>query len=159
MSRFRHLNENINNILMMILDNQNLCKLIAYNSDDPYSEPDIDDTSPLISTKIFPFPKIPKATTEASSFLTVYFNNFRLSKNNGLKEGLIVFDVVCHLDLWMMKGTGMIRPFSVLHELDEMFNHQRVAGVKKLQFSDGKFLYVNENYAGYQVGYEFFSGN
>lgn len=158
MSKFKHLNENITNVLLAVIGNQKLCKLIAYNTDNPYDEPDIDAPS-LISHKIHLSPKIPEATTEMASFLNIYFDTFRLTRNNGLKEGLIVFDIVCHLDLWVMGGTGMIRPLSILHEVDEMFNQQRIAGVKKLQFYDGRFINVNEKYAGYQIRYEFMSGN
>jgi hypothetical protein len=158
MSKFKFLNENINSIISLMLENQKLCKLIEYNTNNPFSEPDI-DPSTLLLKKVFPLPKFPEVTTEMGTYLNIYFDNFTLSRNVGLKEGLIVFDIISHLDLWVLKDTGMIRPLSILHEIDETFNNKRVVGVKKLLFYQGKYMYVNEKYAGYKISYEISNGN
>lgn len=158
MSRFKHLNTNINNILLHLLNNQNLCKLLYYNSSDPLSEPDIDDPSSLLFNKIYPLPKIPDTTSEAGTILCVFFDHFILpNSNTGVKSGTITIDIISHIDLWRLDG--MIRPFSILHEIDSIFNQERIAGVKELQFDRGSFLYINESFAGYQVRYRMVSGN
>ncbi|MNH66533.1 hypothetical protein D3C73_185660 [compost metagenome] len=154
MARFEQLNKNTEDILLSIIDNQNLCKLIHYDSNDPFSEKDIEDTSELLFERIFPFPKIPGVETKALTYLNVYMDNFLIpSANNGVKEALIIFNVITHNDLWRMEGTGMLRPYSILHEIDEMFNKERVIGIKKLKFNRGKYIYLNNQFGGYEASY------
>jgi len=141
---------------LTVLQNQNLCKLINYNTSNPLNEPDLDDPSSLLFQKIYPLPKLPDTDTEKCSFLNIFFDDFRLP-NLGVKEGYINFDVICHIDLWRIDG--MIRPFSILHEIDEMFNYERIAGIRKLLFDRVKYLYVNEKYTGYRASYKITSGN
>ena len=65
--------EELNGIVMgtlgeYILKNQRLCKLLYYYPDDqrpnydPFIQPDIEDTSQLMFTHVFPVPKLPRIT-------------------------------------------------------------------------------------------------
>lgn len=157
MANFDKLNDNVTSVLMRLIESQDLCKLLSYSSSNPYEESDIEDTSSLINTKIFPFPKLPTATTEAGSFVNFFFDSFELGDTNSVKDGKIVFTVVVHLSHWSMGGR--LKPISIMTEIDKLFNDQRVIGLKKLQFDRGKFIWVNENFAGYELIYRMVSEN
>ncbi|MOA66842.1 hypothetical protein D3C78_1937470 [compost metagenome] len=58
-----------------------------------------------------------------------------------------------------MAGTGMLRPYSIMSEIDNIFNNERVVGIKKVQFDRIKFIYINENYSGYEARYSIVSVN
>ncbi|MEK4008337.1 hypothetical protein [Paenibacillus sp. FSL H3-0333] len=160
MAKFEQINAYIYDTMLLLIDNQNLCKLLEYPVDDPFQEADIEESDTLLYNKIFPYPKVPKVETKKSSSLCIFFDDFRIgSSNRGTKEGTIIFNIVVHNDLWRMTGTGMLRPYSILSEIDQIFNNERVMGIKKLQFDKARFLYVNENYSGYQVSYSITSVN
>lgn len=132
MAKFEQVNTYINDTMLLLINNQNLCKLLEYSVDDPFQELDIAETDTLLYNKIYPFPKVPKTETEKSSTLCVFFDDFRLgSDNRGTKEGTIIFNVIVHNDLWRMTGTGMLRPYAILSEIDNIFNNERVMGIKK----------------------------
>lgn len=156
MANFKELNDNVTQVLLKLLESQNLCKLLHYISDDPLSEPDIDPYL-LIHKNIFPLPKIPEVSDTKCNYLTVVFDTFRLGENKGVKDGTLMFTVFVHNDLWLI--SGQLRPFSIMHEIDKLFNNQRIIGVKKLQFESGRFVAPNKDYSGYQVIYKVVSGN
>lgn len=160
MANFELINQNINNVLMALISNQRLCKLLHYPVDDPFIEPDIDDTASLLFDRIYPLLKLPDVQTIAGSFINVYFDKYKISSSNsGVKEGVLLFNVIVHNDKWRMTGTGLLRPYSILHEIDELFNNQRVVGIKKAQFDRVSALAINQSYGGYQVSYQIVSGN
>lgn len=156
MANFKELNDNVTQVLLKLLESQNLCKLLYYNSIDPLSEPDIDPYS-LLMKKIFPIPKIPGVEEAESSYLTVVFDSFRLGDNKGVKDGKLLLTAFVHEKLWFING--QLRPISIMHEIDKLFNNQRIIGIKKLQFESGRFVAPNEKYSGYQVTYKIVSGN
>ena len=51
MSRFKELNNNINQILAQVIQNQNLCKLLSYDDNDPLSMSNIFDNTSLLFFK------------------------------------------------------------------------------------------------------------
>ncbi|MBX4152259.1 hypothetical protein [Paenibacillus lautus] len=160
MARFQQLNKNIEEVLLNLIDNQSLCKLLYYPQDDPFNEKEINDTSVLLYNKIYPFPYVPGVQETAGSFLSAFFDNFKLpSDNKGTKEVSLVFNVIVHKNLWRMPGTGMLRPYSILHEVDEICNSQRIVGIKKVPFDKGRLIHYNNDFAGYQVQYQVTSVN
>lgn len=158
MSQFQKLNDNINEILLSVIKNQELCKLIILS--EPLNQPDIEDTSSLIFKNIFPLPKIPNLADSVTTYLSIYFTDFHLSRSNtGIKSGSITFDVICHIDHWNIEGTGMLRPLSILHEIDTMINHKRIIGLKKAEFNKCSPLLPDTSFAGFRVNYNIASGN
>jgi hypothetical protein len=152
MSYSNQFNENLMDILDKLISNQNLCKLLYYDSSDPLKENDIADTKILLKKNIIPKPFMQIANTQSVSFLTVYFDNFRF-RNNDYQDGSIVCNVVCHETLWEIKGG--LRPYSVISELENMFSNQKVLGIGKTQLDSIKQVWINDNYKGYQVIFRF----
>lgn len=139
-------------ILAKLMGSQKLCKLLYYNSNHPLSEPDIEDTSQLLFKNIYPIPHLPGTSTEMESFLTVRFDDIRLgTKNSGFKNIVLCMNVLCHKDKWWMDGA--LRPYAILNKIDEIFNNQKVVGIGKVQFDQGRFFIANHDYFGYRVKY------
>ena len=158
MSRFQELNENIMSVLLKMIDNQNLCKLLNYNSYSPLSEADIPDTSSLLFDKIHPFPFTPKVDSVATSQINVMFDNFQIGKDNpAFKNNQLTFIILCHSLLWRMDG--ILRPFAIMKEIDTLFNYTNGIGIGKMQFVSGNLMWVNENYSGYRVSYKIYDFN
>lgn len=152
MSRFEELDQNIMSVLLKLIANQNLCKLLNFNSYDPLSEADIADTSTLLFDRIFPFPFTPNVDSDAISQINVLLDNFQLGKTNpAFKNNQLTFVVICHKSLWKM--SGMLRPFAILKEIDTLFNSTNGIGIGKMQFIGGNLTWLNDNYSGYRVSY------
>lgn len=158
MARFKELNQNLEKILIQLAENQNLCKLLTVNTKTPLESPDIPDTYDLIFKNIYPMPKIPDTQENESSFVTVWFDDFnRKPKSVSFKNNIITFCILCHINLWRLEGE--LRPYAILHEIDEMFNQKRGMGIGELQIESGRFLWVNNFYSGYQVQYRMHDWN
>ncbi|HEY8805864.1 MAG TPA: hypothetical protein VIM42_12320 [Clostridium sp.] len=152
MSRFDELNNNIMTVLLKIIDNKNLCKLVNYNSYDPLSEADMEDSSSLLFDKIYPYPFTPDVDSIASTQINVMFDNFQLGKDNpAFKNNQLTFVVICHSKLWRMNG--MLRPFAIMKEIDSLFNSVNGLGVGKMKFVSSNIMWVNANYSGYRISY------
>lgn len=150
MAYFSELNVCINEIMSRVLENQDLCKYLYYNDPDPLSNPDISDTKILISNNIFPLPKDPDSITDEISLLNIYFYSGKHGDiNKGFKCEYLVFDIICHLDIWMIKNG--IRPYYISNKIDEIFNDKRIP---ILGFSKPIFdFWVQKKYSNYFYGF------
>lgn len=142
---------------MRMVESQNLCKLLFYDtntSTDPLNLADLSEEQRygLIMDRIFPIPKIPKVDDTAKSFVTIHFDRIKLNNTNHLfKDSIIVFNIFCHIDLWLTPAK--IRPYSIANEIDILFNEQRLMGIGKLLFDRADPIAANNNYMGYKVSY------
>lgn len=164
-SKFSQLNQDINKVLDKLVSNQDLCKYLYYKTDNPISEEDIDDTTSLLFTKIFPFP----TTTEifkdsdgnpvADIVINVLFDDFKLgTKNNKFINGKLTFIVLCHMSLQRLSATSELRPICVLDQIDQMFSDQRLLGIGKDEFDGCRIVFADSDYSGYRFSiksYEF----
>jgi hypothetical protein len=159
-SKFKELNANINRVLLKLVDNQNICKYLYYNSSNPLSEATITDTTSLLYTLIFPYPtsteifKDTNGTPIASSVINVLFDKFKMTSNSKFKVGELIFVVLCHISLWRLDETSELRPFCILNEIDEMFSEQKVIGIGKEEFNRCNLEWADQNYSGYQLTYK-----
>jgi hypothetical protein len=146
------LNNNLMVVLNKLITNQNLCKLLYYTSTDPLSEANISDTRTLIKKNIIPKPFIQGVIETPCSFLTVYFDNFTFA-NRSYSDGRIIFEAIVHESLWDIKGG--IRPYSILDEIELLFDNQKVIGIGKTQIDSIRQLWVNDSYKGYRLVFKF----
>jgi hypothetical protein len=125
MSYFKELNAGINKIIEIILNNQDICKLLFYDEYNPLSLPNISNTRSLLMDRVFPLMKNPDSETEQKTILDIYYYSSEpWDKNSGFRQTYICFDIICHLDLWMIESG--IRPYSILNEIDMMFNNKKI---------------------------------
>ncbi|NEW08218.1 hypothetical protein GK047_19645 [Paenibacillus sp. SYP-B3998] len=88
----------------------------------------------------------------SDTLLTVIFNKSQLSRSNaGYRETTLSFNILCHIDNWQLDRG--IRPYSILGEIDKLFNNEKVIGIGKVQFDRARFMTANEKYAGYRLDY------
>lgn len=156
MAYFKDLNDKIVYITNMVKANQDLCKLLYYSENNPLDFPDIFDTQTLMLRNIFPLPKSPESVKEQISILNVYFlNSKNYSKNTGFRPVYLVFDIMCHLDIWMLNN-NQIRPLSICSKIDEMFNNVVIQQVSDAAiFWDGLDMYkFSDYYYGYRLTYK-----
>lgn len=159
--------DELNNIVIGIigeylLKNQNLCKLLYYYPEDkepnynPLIQKDIDDTTSLMFTHIYPVPKLPDAVTKQQTYLTVTLTGGNsVDFNTGFKKVNVQFDIICHLKAWTIKNG--FRPYSIASELDKMFNNQplTIPIVNKSQYYGFRTKDYSSYYYGIQLIYEF----
>lgn len=157
MARFKELQFQLDKTIDLLLSNQNLCKLLTVYQEglNPLEQPDIPDTSELLFKNIFPLPKSLETQENQIVLLNFWFDNFRRGRENPhFKNYELTFDVLCHDDLWRIKGFGFLRPYAIHHEIDKMFNDLNGFGIGKLSLKDDHIIRANQFYSGYRVIYE-----
>lgn len=153
MSRFKELNDGLMEVISRLTESQELCKLLYYQSDNPLSEPDIENPfDSLFMKNILPIPKVPNVNKETESYLTIIFDDMQIGRvNEGFKNAVLSFNILCHIDKWKLNGN--LRPYLIMSKIDELFNNQRVVGFRKMHFESSRFFAVNDKYFGYRVDY------
>ena len=104
MAFLTELNDIVNIATSMLLQNQNICKLVSYYPNkvdfkfNPLAEPKIENPSALLLEKIYPMPKAPDAETEQICFVDINIaGGDPMRTNTGFRRVELVFDVICHI--------------------------------------------------------------
>ena len=126
--RFSVMGENTFLIANKIMKNQRICRLLKYQTKDPFAEeingksqPDVDGVD-LINKQILITPKIYDDSTEKMSYITAIFDDFVVNQlNPEFKVSTVRFDIACPYDEWILNNQSL-RPFLIMQELDIMFN-------------------------------------
>lgn len=160
MAYYNELSNIVNIATNMLLTNDNICKLVFYYPEvvdfkyNPLANPKVENTQNLLLTKIYPMPKMPDAETEQICFIDVNVAGGEdMQINKGFRRVELIFDIICHLDSWIIKGG--YRPLKILNEIDQMFNNQ----LTDLPIINKPYSYpfVPKNYSnkfyGYQIRY------
>lgn len=153
--KFIDLNENINDILLKLLSSSNLKKLIYYTHSTPTEDIDVPDpVSTLLFQRIYPYPFSPDVQSEKQCIINVLLDGFERGKENiFFKPAKIEFIILCHSGLWKI-NTGL-RVYSIMNEIDTLFNNQRTIGIGKTQFEYARLRWTNSDYSGYSLCYRF----
>lgn len=153
MSKMQNLNTDMFIILNKLLANKNLCKLLAYTDSDPLSLNDVEQSKSLLFNNIYPFSFVPDVQSDPTTIINVIFDNFTLvNSNNSYTTNLVVFNILCHQDLWLINN-NQLRPFSIMSELDKIFNDVLCIGLQKLYLESANVIVANEKYSGYILSY------
>lgn len=163
MAFFEELDTALNEVVgEYLLNNQDLCKLLYYYPKDegnsfrynPIEQPNITDISSLLMNYIYPMPKSPDAQTKEKCFISVALTGGEEMDNKSYRRINLVFDIICHLDVWMVQGG--YRPFKIANKIDIIFNDRntKIPTVNKIQFVN----FVERDYSygfwGVQLVYE-----
>jgi len=154
MANFNDLGKQLQDIVLLILNNEDIAKLIYY-PENPLSQPPVPDPFSLKNTKIYTFPYTPPVSEE-SVFLCVILDDFRKADNIYFKWNSIKFTAIIHRNLWEINGN--LRAFAIMSEIDEMINMERVQGMGKNWFKRCNYYSYNDLYNGYIIeysGYDF----
>ena len=91
-------------ILDRIASNQNLQKLLYYNTKDALSRQSLTEEQfqSLIENNIKFVPKI-KVDKLVETYLLINFDAFQTTYNPEFRDNIIEFDIICHIDQWMLR--------------------------------------------------------
>lgn len=157
MANFANLSQSGMTIINMILQNQELCKLIYYKEDNPLEQPDIIDTAnKLLMKQLFPLPKKAPAETEETIIVNARFNSGNLtSSNKGFADEYIVIDIMVHLNKWLLKDEK-IRTYEILSRIDKLFNNVYVKGLSMnyILFDGISEIMYSDYFYGYRLRYK-----
>lgn len=150
-NHYKVLGKNVMKITNMLLNNQNLCKLLVYTTLTPLSGPTITDPESLMNKNIRLVPKVPDELTEKGSFVVVLLDSDDINEDN--ERTTIVdlrFDIICPMDEWLINEESL-RPFMIASEIHEMLDGTRVQGIGKLRCLGMKRIVMSDVYAGYSM--------
>jgi hypothetical protein len=175
--RFMELNNTIHKIAHLLVDVENanekdaqvakkICKLLYYTEKNPLEQPDsnrISENKPsptfetigdsmeyIMNKRVLLVPRVP-AQEERGSFIVVILDDFRLSENGQFKPHIIMFDILCHHDDWLLNNS--LRPYVIMQQIDDLFNNRKISA-GKLQFFTGKSVVLTPQMVGYSLVYD-----
>lgn len=132
---FSNLNKYINEMMYDLIMSPNISRLLTYTDASVYGKEPPSNPFGLLYKNIFPFGFMPDIQTEVGSYVTIEYDDFRLSRNSEFKNGFVVFSAYCHTDI--IKTNYGSRLLLLYEEIDKLFN-ERNLGVGKLSFVTGK---------------------
>lgn len=134
-SSFLSIEKDYSLIVNKMIENQRLMKLLYYNTKDALKQPDLNGAQirEVLEKNISIVPKI-TIDNEMPNYIVINFDNFSTNDENpAFRDNLIIFDIVCHLDLWSL-GDFQLRPYKIAGELDYLFADKRLTGIGKIEF-------------------------
>ena len=150
---FEQLDNQVQNIILKLLENENICKLIYYNTEDALTQPPVENPTDLIKTHIYTQTYIPP-TDEETTYLVVFFDMFD-SMDGGnvyLRKGRLYFNVVTHRNLWNIDGGQ--RVIRLMNEIDKIINKNNVSlSLTKDFFKKANYRPINETFNSYDMLY------
>lgn len=152
--RFSVMGTNTFKIANKLMSNKRLCRLLKYQTRNPFDEnlPDVDGAD-LINKQILIVPKVFDDSTEKMSYVTAIFDNYVIGTlNPEFKLLTIRFDVACPYDEWLL-DEKTLRPYLIMQEIDTMFNQSKLAGIGTLQFERANALVLTPWIGGYSMRY------
>lgn len=140
-------------IITKMLENENLKKLLFYQTADALTKPSLnqEETLSLVNKNIRLVPKI-DIDPEVKAYIIVGFDNFVPNQNPKFRDNIISFDIICHLDHWLL-GDYKLRPYKIMGEIDGMFGNQKMSGIGTLEFIGANQLILNDEIGGYTLTY------
>lgn len=159
----------VNTIVGIILGNQDLCKYLYYDVDEPLLESDIVDTSILSKReeqdrRIFAIPFNPDIHLTQKTTLHIEIEQRGEIQDDFYKTVRVNFIILCHNHLWELytgDSTFKLRPNAILNKLSELFHKEKSIGIGNARYSQLRNIYMNDEIAGYKVSFDNidFSGN
>ncbi len=148
-------------IMSKILSNQNVLKLLTYNTRDWKDKPPVngDMIKEMFNTKqISSVPKIQIEAPEKTYLRLTYGTMIPNSNNPHYRDNTFGIDIICHYDNWDL-GDFDLRPYRIAGEIDSMLDQARLTGIGILNFVSATPYIYNEEFAGVSLTYLAIRGN
>jgi hypothetical protein len=160
MGRFNEIYRIKTEIKDMLFGDQNLLKLLYYNSALPLTELRIKNPYLLLNDCIFFKPKNYTALDQQKSML---FVNFRFSSKGDysvLGDVIIIFDLIVHNDLIeiTVDSNTKDRQIEILDKIDDFINGKFICIGKATPYSADPIL-TGDDYVGYRLTYKILGKN
>ena len=160
--RFAVMGTNTFKIANVLMSDKELCRLLKYQSKDPFKEndpitgkpqPDVDGVD-LIHKQILIVPKVFDDSTEKMSYVISVFDDFVVNQiNPEFKISTLRFDIACPYDEWILNDRSL-RPYLIMQRIDTLFNEAKMAGIGTLQFYRADNLTLSPYIGGYSMRYK-----
>lgn len=154
-ANFSTVEKDFSDITNRILNNDNIVKLLYFNTPDCLVKNKVEITPEIIADvakenlRIVPKLEVPD---NKGSYIIITFDSFSPNATNPeFINNLILFDVLCPSDIWMM-DSYMMRPFRIMHELQMLFHDKPLNGIGKVFFLGANLLNLGD-YTGYQMAF------
>lgn len=148
-------------IMERILSNQNVLKLLTYNTKDWKSKPPVtgDMIKEMFETQqISSVPRIKVDRPEKTYLRLIYGTTVRNSTNPEFRDNTFGIDIICHYDNWDL-GDFELRPYRIAGEIDSMLNKTHLTGIGELEFVSATPYIYDEEFAGVSLTYLAIRGN
>lgn len=148
-------------IMERILSNQNVLKLLRYNTEDWRDKPDVSgkELREMFETKqISSVPRIQIDAPEKTYLRLIYGNVTRNMTNPEYRDNTFGIDIICHYDSWDL-GDFELRPYRIAGEIDSMLDGTHLTGIGELEFISAVPYVYNEEFAGVTLTYLAIRGN
>lgn len=148
-------------IMNKILSNQDVLKLLVYNTRDWKKKPDVngDKIKEMFKTKqISSAPKVKIDRPEKTYIRLIYGSVVRNSSNPEYRDNTFGIDIICHYDNWEL-GDFDLRPYRIAGEIDSMLDKTRLTGIGRLEFISLNPYIYDEEFAGVTLTYLAIRGN
>lgn len=142
-------------IIDRILSNQNVLKLLAYNTRDWEKKPTVTPQmiKEMFETKqISSVPKIKIDRPEKTYLRLVYGTMVRNSTNPEYRDNTFGIDIICHYDNWDL-GDFDLRPYRLAGEIDSLLDKTHLTGIGELEFVSATPYIYDEEFAGVSLTY------
>lgn len=145
------LSDNIIIIIDEIMKNQNLCKLIHYDSKTPLEQPDlVSPHNSLMYERIYPFPFNPDIVKDDRVELRVYYPDGELINGQHIEINRIFFDIVVSKNkdvysVWI-DGKRKIRPYEIMKEIVSMFFKKSYGTLGEIKFKKFRHIYISNKF-------------
>lgn len=153
-STFASAQKDLFKIVQKMINNENLKKLLYYPVKDALEQPNLtaEESVGLMHKNIRVIPKLP-VSEEVQAYIIVTFDAFTTNaKNPEFRDNIITFDVICHMDQWVMDNY-QLRPYMIMGELDGMFNKSKLNGIGRVDYVSANQLLLSEDLAGFSLMY------
>lgn len=151
-NNFTEVGLNLKKVLNRILKNDDLIKLLYYNTPEVTSQPNLTNEQKvaMINDYIKLVPKLPK-DVELKNYLLIQMDQFAAMDGEQVFRTFVLnFDILCNAGNWIMDDY-MLRPFKIMHELDSMFNNSKLDSLGPVNFVAANQLVLNEELMGYSM--------
>lgn len=143
-SSFLSLEKDYSLIIDKIIKNKRLQKLLYYNTPDALSRADLtaSQLQQVLQTNIKLTPNI-SIDPNLQTYIVISFDNFSPTENPEFRDNDIIFDIICHPDVWLLTDY-QVRIFKIAGELDAMLNKKRLTGIGTLEFIGATQIATNQ---------------
>jgi hypothetical protein len=151
-NNFMEVGANLKKVLNKVLKNDNLIKLLYYNTPNIQNEPNLTNEQKvaMINDYIKLAPRLNK-DIEMKNYLLIQMDQFTALEGEQIFRTFVLnFDILCHSENWIMDDY-MLRPFKIMHELDVRFNNSKLDSLGPVNFISANQLILNEDLMGYSM--------
>lgn len=157
---FFKLNTILNDIVKCLLENDNFCNLLYYDTADALNERKLsnEEKDNLLNTRLRVVPNI-QFDDSVRSFVIIGFDDFSLNVDNPeFIDQTISITIYCHKDIWKLKG-GKLRPFMLLNEIHKVLNYNKSFGIGRMFIGAGGLSILSPEMSGYIIKYQVINFN